>query len=107
MTDNATIVPEDAPPRERHGITHKITCTVNEALDALSLGRSKFYEMVRDGEIDIVKFGPRGTRVKVASLLRVVEAHSLSTNQSTTVSRIEAHGKIQKRTASARRRKEI
>jgi excisionase family DNA binding protein len=89
------------------GITHKITCTVNEALDALSLGRSKFYKMVRDGEIDIVKFGPRGTRVKVASLLRVVEAHSLSANQSATKTRIEANGRARKRTANARKLNEI
>ena len=84
----------------------KLTCTVNEACNALSLGRSKFYEMVRDGEIDIVKFGPRGTRVKVASLLRVVEAYSRSTNQSTTKARIEAHGKARKRTANAHQPRE-
>jgi excisionase family DNA binding protein len=93
MTDHATIVPQGAPEPERRGVAHKITCTVPEALDALSIGRSKFYEMVRNGEIDIVKFGPRGTRVKVASLLRVVEAHSLSANQSATKARIEAHKK--------------
>jgi excisionase family DNA binding protein len=103
MTDHTTIVSQDAPEPERQGITHKITCTVNEALDALSLGRSKFYEMVRDGEIDIVKFGSRGTRVKVASLLRVVEAHSLSANQSATKARIEAHREARKRTTDARK----
>ena len=85
----------------------KLTCTVKEALAALSLGRSKFYEMVRDGEIDIVKFGPRGTRVKVASLLRVVEAHSLSTNQSATKVRIGVNGKARERTANARKPHEI
>ena len=81
----------------------KLTCTVKEALNALSLGRSKFYKMVRAGEIDIVKFGPRGTRVKVASLLRVVEANSLSTNRSRNKVRIEAHGKARKRTTDARK----
>jgi excisionase family DNA binding protein len=85
----------------------KLTCTVKEALAALSLGRSKFYEMVRDGKIDIVKFGPRGTRVKMSSLLRVVEAHSLSTNKSATKARIEAHGKARKRTGNARKPHEI
>jgi excisionase family DNA binding protein len=97
MTGHATIV----------SVQNKITCTVPEALDALSLGRSKFYKMVRAGEIDIVKFGPRGTRVKVASLLRVVEAHSLSANQSRNKMQIEAHGKTRKRTTDARKPNEI
>jgi len=97
MTDHATIVP----------VQNKITCTVPEALNALSLGRSKFYKMVRAGEIDIVKFGPRGTRVKVASLLRVVEAHSLSTNKSATKVRIEAHRSARKHTTDARKPHEI
>jgi excisionase family DNA binding protein len=69
------ITQKQKAPKPAQPITHKITCTVNEACDALSIGRSKFYEMVGAGEIDIVKFGPRGTRVKVASLLAVVEAN--------------------------------
>ena len=66
----------------------KLTCTVKEALAALSLGRSKFYELVGAGEIDTIKVGTR-TLVKVASLLRVVEG-GLSTNGPTTKSRIAA-----------------
>jgi len=77
----------------------KLTCTVKEALAALSLGRSKFYELVGAGEIDTIKIGTR-TLVKVASLLRVVGGDSLSTNQSATKSRIEAHGRGQKRTTT-------
>ena len=77
----------------------KLTCTVKEALAALSLGRSKFYELVGAGEIDTIKVGTR-TLVKVASLLRVVEGGSLSTNQATTKSRIAAHGRGQMRTTA-------
>jgi hypothetical protein len=74
----------------------KLTCTVKEALAALSLGHTKFYELVRAGDIDIVKIGTR-TLVKVASLLRIVEGDSLSTNQSTTKARIGADGGAQER----------
>jgi excisionase family DNA binding protein len=69
----------------------KLTCTVKEACAALSLGRSKFYELVGAGEIDTIKIGTR-TLVKVASLLRVVEGNSLSTNQATIKSRIATYG---------------
>jgi len=67
----------------------KLTCTVKEALAALSLGRSKFYELVGAGKIDTIKVVTR-TLVKVASLLRIVEGESLSTNGPTTKSRIAA-----------------
>lgn len=60
----------------------KITCTVNEACASLSLGRSKFYELVKAGEIDTVKIGTR-TLVKVASLLRIVEINSKPTSSPT------------------------
>jgi len=78
----------------------KLTCTVKEALAALSLGRSKFYELVGAGEIDTIKVGTR-TLVKVASLLRVVEGGSLSTNGPTTKSRIAARNGGQVRTDHA------
>jgi len=78
----------------------KLTCTVKEALAALSLGRSKFYELVGAGEIDTIKVGTR-TLVKVASLLRIVEGESLSTNGPTTKSRIAARSGGQVRTDHA------
>jgi excisionase family DNA binding protein len=57
----------------------KLTCTVKEACGALSLGRSKLYELIKAGEIDTVKIGTR-TLVKVASLLRLVEINSEPTS---------------------------
>lgn len=70
----------------------KLTCTVNEACASLSLGRSKFYELVRDGQIDTIKIGTR-TLVKVASLLRIVEINSKPQSVPTFEARTRAHGR--------------
>lgn len=51
----------------------KLLYTVTEAAHALSMGRSKVYEMVRDGVIPSVKIdGCR--RVKASDLLAYVES---------------------------------
>ena len=51
----------------------KLLYTVTEAAQALSMGRSKVYEMVRDGVIPSVKIdGCR--RVKASALMAFVES---------------------------------
>ena len=53
----------DAPREEEHALVAVpdpiYLLSVVRAAAALGLGRSKFYEMVRDGQIRTVKFGRR------------------------------------------------
>ena len=48
-----------------------ITVSVNDAAKALSLGRSKIYELICSGDLKIVKIGRR-TLVTVASIRNLV-----------------------------------
>lgn len=50
-----------------------ITVSVATALRILGLGRSKFYELIQDEEIEVVKVGRR-TLVLMASILSFVES---------------------------------
>ncbi len=52
--------------------TEPLTVRVPVALKMVGLSRSKFYEMVQDGEIEIVKVG-RSTLVVVGSLRDFIE----------------------------------
>lgn len=51
----------------------KLLHSVPEALETLSLGRTKFYEEVRAGRITIVKIGDRSL-VPYSSLQQYIEA---------------------------------
>jgi len=42
--------------------------TVNESLERLHIGRTKFYELVADGKIQLVRFGKRCVRVRQSDL---------------------------------------
>jgi predicted DNA-binding transcriptional regulator AlpA len=50
----------------------KLAYNVNEAMAALGIGRTKFYELARAGKIDLRKVGGR-TVATAASLHRLVE----------------------------------
>jgi excisionase family DNA binding protein len=54
----------DIPFRER------IFCTINEAAQATGSGRSKIYELIRDGRLRTVRIDGR-SKVVVASLLEL------------------------------------
>jgi len=45
---------------------------VEEAMDVLRIGRTKFYALVKTGQIEVVRFGLRTTRVKSSSLERLL-----------------------------------
>ncbi|MBP8168631.1 MAG: helix-turn-helix domain-containing protein [Azonexus sp.] len=45
---------------------------VEEAMDVLRIGRTKFYALVKTGQIEVVRFGLRTTRVKASSLERLL-----------------------------------
>lgn len=49
-----------------------ILISVNDAARTLSLGRTSIYELINQGQLEIVKIGRR-TLVRVESLRRLVE----------------------------------
>jgi excisionase family DNA binding protein len=55
----------------------RLTCTVEEAGEALSIGRSAAYAAARRGEIPTLRLG-RTLRVPVPRLLELVGAHAHS-----------------------------
>ena len=70
MTDSA---PDDGarPTGEAGGIS---LLSVNEAAAALRIGRSKLYDLIAVGEIEVVHIG-RCTRVPASSVRDFVERH--------------------------------
>ena len=50
--------------------------TVIETLRLLRIGRSKFYKLVKSGDIRILKFG-KSTRIELSELERFVESRRL------------------------------
>lgn len=52
-------------------IADRITCTVNEALEASGLGRTKFYELIEAGRIETIKLDRRRL-IRVKSLLQLL-----------------------------------
>ncbi|MFQ3678837.1 MAG: helix-turn-helix domain-containing protein [Fimbriimonadaceae bacterium] len=47
--------------------------TVREVCSWLGIGRSRFYELVRSGELPVIRLGPRGVRLRSSDLERFVE----------------------------------
>lgn len=60
---------------DRHDI-QRITVRVPEALTMIGLGRSKLYELIGDGDIEIIKVG-KATLIVVESLHSFVEKRRL------------------------------
>ena len=55
--------------------TTTLLLRVEEAAEALSLGRSTVYELIRDGELPVVKIG-RATRIPVQAVEAWVESNT-------------------------------
>lgn len=47
--------------------------TVKEAMAALRIGRTKIYELISAGQLEVVRFGRRSTRVKSASIENLLQ----------------------------------
>lgn len=60
----------------------KLLYTIPEAYEALSLSRSKFYELMSAGEIKVIKIGA-SVRVPVSELESFVERRLAGTNKET------------------------
>lgn len=50
--------------------------TVKEAMGVLRLGRTRFYQLVSEGRIEIIRLGERSTRVKMESVEKLM-AHGI------------------------------
>lgn len=46
-------------PVANAGVTQRLTYSISEATRALGIGRTKLYELIRDGHLDARKFGRR------------------------------------------------
>jgi len=46
--------------------------TVKEAMAALRVGRTKLYELIHAGQVEVVRFGQRSTRVKASSVEKLL-----------------------------------
>jgi excisionase family DNA binding protein len=53
-------------------VSQRITVPLKTALDMLGVGRTTFYSLIAQGEIDVIKVG-RSTLVVVASIKAFVE----------------------------------
>jgi len=47
--------------------------TVKETIDALRVGRTKLYELINTGKLEVVRFGKRSTRVRVESVEKLMQ----------------------------------
>lgn len=54
---------------------------VNDAARMIGVGRTKLYELIAAGEVDVVKLG-KSTRVTTASLRNLIEKLQLESNVS-------------------------
>lgn len=55
-------------------MTEKLSYTINEAAAASGIGRTKIYELVRSGELPLVKIGAR-TLIRRADLEAMLTRH--------------------------------
>lgn len=46
--------------------------TVKESMAALRVGRTKLYELINAGQVEVVRFGLRSTRVKASSIEKLL-----------------------------------
>jgi hypothetical protein len=60
-------------PKDPIPFRERLTCSVPEAVEATSIGRSKLYVAMKAGKLEYVKYGQRRL-VRVPSLLKLIEA---------------------------------
>ena len=51
--------------------------TVPETMSALRVGRTKLYELINSGQLEVVRFGKRSTRIRVESVEHLI-AHGIA-----------------------------
>lgn len=66
-------------------LSHRLVYTVAETAEALACGEGLVWELIRNGELKVIRRGPRYTRVVVESVREWVDAthkstHNLPTN---------------------------
>ena len=55
---------------------HRLTVRIREACHMTGIGRSKLYELIQEGQIEVIKIGAM-TLVPVASLEAFIAAHRM------------------------------
>jgi excisionase family DNA binding protein len=76
-------VSAQAAPRKRANVPNEIpfvqrpTCTIKEACRASGMGRTKFYELIKGGELKVISVGRRRL-VQVPSLLKFLRMDQIS-----------------------------
>lgn len=74
----APVTPRRTPSRRTSNLSSETpfmqrpTCTIKEACEAVGMGRTKFYELIKGGELKTVSIGRRRL-VQVPSLLKVLK----------------------------------
>lgn len=64
----------------------RITVRVPRAAEMLGIGRTKLYELIADGEIDVVKLG-RATLITMRSIEALIDRHKVSAANASTARR--------------------
>ena len=64
--------PKDSIPKVPVPFRERLTCSIPEAVEATSIGRSNLYVAMRAGKLEYVKYGQRRL-VRVPSLLKLIE----------------------------------
>lgn len=59
-------------PNKVEEFTEPALVSVGNACKYLSIGRSKLYELIREGKLEIVRLGPKHSRITVKSLREFV-----------------------------------
>lgn len=72
--------PEASSDADRDVIIAPLSVRIPTAVKMIGIGRSKFYELIQDGEIDVVKIGS-ATLIPLTSLERLLERHRTGSAQ--------------------------
>lgn len=67
---------EVSPDPGRDHLIAPLSVRIPTAVKMTGIGRSKLYELIQEGEIDVVKIGS-ATLIPVASLQRLLERHRI------------------------------
>ena len=59
---------------DRNSNTDQILRTIKETKQILGVGNTVIWERMKDGGLDVIRLGPRSTRVTLESIQRLIDA---------------------------------
>ena len=80
VTDRSTRAKKAPHPSVEIPFMQQPTCTIKEACKASGMGRTKFYELIKGGELKMISVGRRRL-VQVPSLLKFLRLDDLSNRE--------------------------